>query len=573
MFYMKFVELNLHPDLQRGIDEAEFTDCTPVQEQTISLVLQGKDVTVQSQTGTGKTAAFLLPLFQLALQSLENGSTSKGARALIIAPTRELAVQIYEEAKMLGKHLPFRSAAFYGGVGYKEQEQELSKGVDFIIGTPGRLMDFESSGKIDFSTIDYLIVDEADRLFDMGFYPDLQAILRKMKSRRERRTLLFSATLGTRVMNIAWEHMNEPVNVEIEPEHITVEAIEQTLFHVARDEKMSVLLGLLKKYDPQNAIIFTNTKRAAEEVSKRLSLNGFACEFIMGDLPQSKRLKIIGNLKNGQLHYLVATDVAARGLHIDNLEMVINYDIPEDSEGYVHRIGRTARAGKSGRAISLADERYVYGLSAIEHLIGTKIPVGEITEDLMVEDLSRGRRIHLDRDAQGDFGRPNSRGGSRDSSRSRPAAGSGPRGRVREPGAGAAGSERPPRPRKVAETARTGSKPAPRPRNTPTTRPAVQGRSRSMTPEERIEFYKKKYGEDFDIQGNRGTESEVSAKRNPKPRAKARTTETTGPQKETRASIEKGKSKTKDSSPAVETPKPKGFLGFVRSIFGKKNGE
>ena len=542
---MKFTELSLHPDLQRGIAEAEFTDCTPVQAQTISHVLAGKDVTVQSQTGTGKTAAFLIPIFQLALEADSRGENPGGARALIIAPTRELAVQIHDEALMLGKHLPYKCAAFYGGVGYKAQEDMLAKGVDIIIGTPGRLIDFQRSGKLNFSNIDCLVVDEADRLFDMGFYPDIQTILQKMKSKQQRRTLLFSATMGTRVMNIAWERMNEPVEVVIEPEHITVEAIEQTLFHLSRDEKLPVLLGLFKKINPANAIIFTNTKRMAEELCQRLILNGYSAEFIMGDLPQSKRLKVISSLKKGSLKFLVATDVAARGLHIDDLELVVNYDIPEDPENYVHRIGRTARAGKSGRAISFADERFVYGLPAIEQLIGLKIPVGELSADLFAEDLSAGQRIRLEhggRDNRGD----RSPGGHR----TRPERG--PR-RTNKPA-----SIHPPKDRKHIGSRKEVQ-------NTGARRDTVPKNRKVLTPEERLEYYKKKYGEDFDIKGNAG--GQPSQKTKPKKHKK----------NQNRPNQGKGQAKPVQPQGNIgpgkpaETPKPvkkKGIAGFIARLFG-----
>jgi ATP-dependent RNA helicase RhlB len=485
---MKFNELNLHPDVLRGIVEAEFTDCTPVQAQTISHVLAGKDVIVQSQTGTGKTAAFLIPLFQLALENDKEQKEIKGPRALILAPTRELAIQIQEEAQMLGKYLPYTYGAFYGGVGYGAQEALVLKGVDFIIGTPGRLLDFERSKKLHFGEIENLVVDEADRMFDMGFYPDIMSILQRMKSRRQRRTLLFSATIGTRVMNIAWEHMNEPVEVTIEPEQITVEAITQELYHISLDEKIPALLGILKRYNPENAIIFTNTKRAAEEVSERLKINGFTCEFIMGDLPQTKRLKIITSLKKNELKFLVATDVAARGLHVDDLEMVINYDLPEDPENYVHRIGRTARAGKTGKAISFSDERFVYGLPAIEQLIGRKIPVVPVDENLFIEDKSRGMRIRTSRNS-GDRDRPgfsNTR-------------------HPRTPGGVQKRSVRsavPDTPRRRSEKSLGSDKHTLKPtltQNKPSSQPVKnRKRPRNMSPEERIDYYKQKYGESFD---------------------------------------------------------------------------
>jgi ATP-dependent RNA helicase RhlB len=386
---MQFTELELHSDLRRGIDDMGFVDCTPVQERTFTHTLEGRDVTVQSQTGTGKTAAFLITIFQL----LSEDERYKGRQAYIVAPTRELAVQIEREAQRIGAHLPFRIANFYGGVGYGPQEKALKEGVDVIIGTPGRLLDFHSSRKLPFDNIGIVVIDEADRLFDMGFYPDIRRMMRDMLPKDQRMTMLFSATLSTKVRNIAWQYMNDPEEVDIEPEHITVDTVEQELFHVARNEKLGLVLGLLERYKPENGLIFTNTKQAAEEVALRLQYNGFSAEFIMGDLPQRKRMKLIDGMKDGSVRFLVATDVAARGLHVDNLDIVINYDLPEDPENYVHRIGRTARAGASGRAAALACERYVYSLESIEDLIGMKIPVGRVTDDDFKDDASSDKHL------------------------------------------------------------------------------------------------------------------------------------------------------------------------------------
>ncbi len=391
---MKFTDLPLDPLIMKGIEDAGFTDTLPVQEQTYQHAFAFRDVLVQSQTGSGKTAAFLISIFNNFL----NPDFPHSRKALIIAPTRELADQIGKDAELLGRHLKFVTGVFFGGVGYHQQERLLERGVDIVIGTPGRLLDFNESRKIDFSQMGIVIIDEADRLFDMGFWPDLRRMIRRMPPPDKRQTMLFSATLDYDVRNLASEHMNDPAEVEIEPEHVTVDTIEQVVYHVGKAEKLNLLLGILTKETPKNAVIFTNTKRAAYEVSKRLSRNGFDCEFIMGDLPQSKRLKVIDDVKAGNIRFLVATDVAARGLHIDDLEMVVNYDLPEQSENYVHRIGRTARAGKSGKAVSLACEEFVYGLEPIEKLIGRKIEVKWAPDDYYIKDESAGTRYHLDRD-------------------------------------------------------------------------------------------------------------------------------------------------------------------------------
>ncbi len=367
---MKFTELNLDERVMQGIEAAKFTEATSVQEQVFTRSLKGEDVLVQSQTGSGKTAAFLITIFQ---RYVETGGKTK---ALVIVPTRELADQIEDDARLLAAGIPEISiASFFGGMGYKKQQSAVDKGVDVFIGTPGRLIDFQSSNKIDFTSLDIVVVDEADRLFDMGFYPDIKKMMRKMRDRTKRQTMLFSATLSSRVTHLAWEFMNHPSAIEITPERVTVQEIKQELYHVSKQDKFRLLLHIIEERNPKNALIFTNTRHKAVEVAKRLQLNGYQSQFLMGDLPQRKRLKIIDSMKDGNLRFLAATDVAARGLHIDDLEMVVNYDIPEDYENYVHRIGRTARAGKSGVSVALACEQFVFGLEAIEKFIGSKIPV------------------------------------------------------------------------------------------------------------------------------------------------------------------------------------------------------
>ncbi len=283
---MKFTEFDLHENVLKGIEKAGFTEAMPVQEKAIVHVLKGRDVGVQSQTGSGKTAAFLIPL----LQYFSETDRKEWKKALIIAPTRELVVQIENEISILGSYVDITEGSFYGGVGYGKQESLVSKGVDVIIGTPGRLIDFGKSGKIKFKDFGFVIIDEADRLFDMGFYPDIKMMMQMMVPREKRHTMLFSATLSTRVMNLAWEYMNNPVTVNIEAQSMTVNEISQVLYHVSTAEKMSLLLGVLKKENPGSAIIFTNTKYAAVELTERLKVNGYDVHYIMGDLPQRKRL-------------------------------------------------------------------------------------------------------------------------------------------------------------------------------------------------------------------------------------------------------------------------------------------
>ena len=386
---MTFEELDLDSRLLQATRDAGFTACTPVQEQTFVYSLIGADVAVQSQTGTGKTAAFLITIYQLFLEqrSLDDRI------ALIVAPTRELADQIEKDARQLGKHLDFSIASFYGGVGYDKQERALAAGVRVAIGTPGRLLDFAKQRKLDLRKVGILVIDEADRLFDMGFIPDLRRLIRQMPGRDERITMLYSATLSTRVKSLAWEHMKNPAEITITPERVTVDEITQELYHVPRERKLSLLLGLLGHEQRRNALIFTNTKQVAFEVATRLQRNGLTCEYIIGDLPQRKRQRLIDDLKAGELQYLVATDVAARGLHIEDLDLVVNYDLPEYSENYVHRIGRTARAGRTGKAVALACEEYVIALEGIEEFIRMRIPVVRAAAEMYVEDASAGMRV------------------------------------------------------------------------------------------------------------------------------------------------------------------------------------
>ncbi|MFW5801397.1 MAG: DEAD/DEAH box helicase [Spirochaeta sp.] len=491
---MLFTELNLHEEVLRGIESAGFEECTEVQERAIPPAMLGRDLKVQSQTGSGKTAAFLLPVFHRYVI----GDLPVELKTLVIAPTRELADQIYQEAKLLGSFTQLRFALCYGGVGYNKQEEELGNDPHVIIGTPGRLMDHSKSGNLRFEDFGVLIIDEADRMFDMGFYPDVRWMVSKMPDTSTRQTMLFSATLSVKVMNLAWEYMREPVEITVAAEQITVDTIHQAVFHVGKGEKIPFLFGLLEREKPKSCIIFTNTKRGAEEVSRRLQQRGYASEFIMGDLPQKKRSAIIKKVKRGDLPILVATDVAARGLHVDDLEMVINYDVPEDPENYVHRIGRTARAGKSGRAYMLACERFVLGLPAIEDYIQQKIPVEPVTEDLLVKDASRGRRSA---DASGQK-RParTAAGPQRDSRppkrREEPAAGKGADSAVPSSGKTAVNSpaKTPAKGRRRSGKTQSSDVPkaVPKAAASKTAAPTAQ-----TSRNERLAYYRSKYGEDF----------------------------------------------------------------------------
>ncbi|MBT1071570.1 DEAD/DEAH box helicase [Pelotalea chapellei] len=387
---MKFDSLVLPEALQKGIFEAGFVECTPIQGKTFPISLSGKDVAGQAQTGTGKTAAFLVTLFSRLLV----GGARKGnhPRALILAPTRELVVQIEQDAQLLGKHCGFTIQAIYGGVDYMKQRDALRDGADVIIGTPGRLIDYLKQKIYSLKEIEMLVIDEADRMFDMGFIADLRFILRRLPPFDKRQNLMFSATLNHRVMELAYEFMNMPEKVSVTPEKMTAERVEQVIYHVSRKEKFPLLLGLLRRDGMERTMIFINTKREGEYLYERLNANGFPCRIISGDVEQKKRLRILEDFKEGKLPILIATDVASRGLHIDGISHVVNYDLPQDSEDYVHRIGRTARAGAEGKAISLADEDGVLYLEAIEDYIKDKIPTEWAEDELFVTDYNQVAR-------------------------------------------------------------------------------------------------------------------------------------------------------------------------------------
>lgn len=389
---MNFTEFMLNENLQKGIDDAGYVSCTPVQEQVLKVSQEGRDLYVQSQTGTGKTAAYLISI----VNELLSREDSKGKKALILVPTRELAVQVQEESDKLCRHTGLVSSSFYGGVGYDKQVAALKGGVDILIGTPGRVIDLQLGGQMKMDDVAFLVVDEADRMFDMGFYPDLRTLIKVLPAPEKRQTMLFSATLNSYVKNLAWEYTRNPAEVTIEAENITVDEIDQILFHVSSSDKMKLLLGTIAREKPESLIIFANTKKTCEIISKRLKLNGTESEYIIGDLPQKKRLAIMDKFKAGNIRCLVATDVAARGIDVNDLAMVINYDLPNEAENYVHRIGRTARAGKSGKAYTFCSEQDVYSLPAIERYIEKSIPSQVASEEMFVEDKSNGVYIKLD---------------------------------------------------------------------------------------------------------------------------------------------------------------------------------
>ncbi len=385
---MKFEELDIHEKVLEGIKAAGFTKCTPVQAETLPAALLGKDIAAQAQTGTGKTAAFLIAIFS-RMHKISPLGKGNSPRVLIVAPTRELVVQIDAEARLLSGSSGFKIVPVYGGVDYIKQRDAIASGVDMLIGTPGRLIDYLKQRVYSLKKTQFLVIDEADRMFNMGFISDLRFLLRRMSPYDQRQSMLFSATLSHRVLELCYEHMNMPEQFSLTPESVTVEQIEQEIYHVGKTEKYGLLLGILRREPDGRYLIFCNTKVVAGRLEVFLTANGFATSAITGDLHQTKRMKVLSNFKKGTLPILVATDVASRGLHIDGVTHVINYDLPQDPEDYVHRIGRTARAGAEGKALSLACEEYVHSLSDVEEYIKHKIPVALLPEELIVTEYRR----------------------------------------------------------------------------------------------------------------------------------------------------------------------------------------
>ena len=389
---IKFREFKLDNRLLRILDEIGFRECTPVQAECLPLILEGHDIAGQAQTGTGKTAAFLLSTIHFLIT--KKTANNRNLRAVIIAPTRELAIQIHKDAEILNRYCGLKIGLVYGGVDYEKQQERLMKGVDILIGTPGRLIDYFKQCVFNFKFVEVVVLDEADRMFDLGFISDIRYILRRMPKPEKRLNMLFSATLSYRVMELAYEHMNDPVLVKINPEKITADNVNQTLYHVANNEKIPLLIGLLKCTKTTRTIVFVNTKKVAEKVWSYLEGNEIHAAVLSGDVPQKKRQRLFSEFSTGDLKVLVATDLAARGLHIPDVSHVFNYDLPQNAEDYVHRIGRTARAGASGDAVSFACEDYVYSLMDIESFIEYQIPVATITEGSLQKILPPIKRKH-----------------------------------------------------------------------------------------------------------------------------------------------------------------------------------
>ena len=379
----QFINLELSSSILKGLKDAGFDQCSPIQDKSLPIALRDRDVAGQAQTGTGKTASFLLATFQRLLN--DNSEKRKYPRAIILAPTRELAIQIHKDALLLGKHLDFNLALIYGGTDYQKQLKAVQGNVDIIIATPGRIIDFYRQKAFSLDNIQVMVLDEADRMFDLGFIKDIRYLLNRMPNPEKRLNMLFSATLSFKVSELAYEHMYQPVMVKIETEEVTSESINQFAFCPANEQKIPLLIGLLNSHNPERSIVFVNTKRSAERLADYLAANGYKTALLSGDVPQEKRQRLLADFQESKVTIMIATDVAARGLHIPDVSHVFNFDLPQDAEDYVHRIGRTARFGAKGEAISFICEEYAYSMPDIEDYINQKVPVHKVTEDLLPE--------------------------------------------------------------------------------------------------------------------------------------------------------------------------------------------
>jgi ATP-dependent RNA helicase RhlB len=380
----EFTTLDLPNSLLHAIDDLGYTELSSVQKIAFPITFAGKDIAGQGKTGTGKTATFLITALKKLIETPgKEGRKNNQPRVFIIAPTRELVIQIASDATNLTKYTNLNVHAVFGGVDYDKQQKEFETGVDILVGTPGRLIDFHKKSCYNLHAVDVMVLDEADRMFDLGFIKDLRFLLHRLPKYDQRQSLMFSATLSHRVMELAYEHMNNPKKVRAEVGDLTVSKIVESMYHTAMDEKLPLLINLLRQVDVQRGMVFINEKRTGEKLAAQLAKYGFKVGIISGDVQQRKRMKILEMFTKGELHLLIATDVASRGIHIDDVTHVFNYDLPEDAESYVHRIGRTGRAGASGIAISFACERYCFEVPAIEAYIKHSIPVKEITSDLL----------------------------------------------------------------------------------------------------------------------------------------------------------------------------------------------
>lgn len=392
-----FARLDLPEPLERAILDLGFSSCTPVQNAVLPYSLDGRDIIAQAQTGTGKTAAFLISIITYDLENPAYEEREPGTPfALIIAPTRELVMQITRDAEALAKYTDMQISSVVGGMDYDKQKKQLQKPVDIVVATPGRLLDFARSGVINLSQVEILVIDEADRMLSMGFIPDVKAIVSRTPRKQSRQTQLFSATYSDDIKRLAASWTLDPEHIEIEPDQVAVDTVDQKVFLTSEEEKYKVLYNIIKHYQIDRALVFVNRRDQARDLEYKLDHHGFKTGLLAGDVPQKKRIKTLEEFRSGELNILVATDVAGRGLHIDDISHVINYNLPEDPEDYVHRIGRTGRAGTEGISITLACENDAFMLPNIEALLGVPMPcenpIEELTADIPTMPRGAPRR-------------------------------------------------------------------------------------------------------------------------------------------------------------------------------------
>jgi ATP-dependent RNA helicase RhlB len=372
----RFHDLNLPLPVMRAIADLGFQYCTPIQSEILPSTLKGKDASGRAQTGTGKTAAFIICVITHMLSKPDNENRPPGTpRVLVLAPTRELVMQIAEEARGLAKYTSLNVTTVFGGMDYEKQRRQLTQNkIDVVVATPGRLLDYQGQKDVDLSRVEILIIDEADRMLDMGFIPDMRKIIRSTPPKEKRQTLLFSATLTPEVTRLASQWTQDPVTVEIEPEQVAVDSVNQMIYIVTREEKYALLYNIIKQKDLNRVIVFCNRKDETRRLEDLLLRYGINCAVLSGDVRQRQRIRTLDDFKAGKIKVLVATDVAGRGIHIEGMDHVINYTLPRDPEDYVHRIGRTGRAGADGTSISFADEEDSFSIPDIEKLIGYELP-------------------------------------------------------------------------------------------------------------------------------------------------------------------------------------------------------
>lgn len=380
----RFADLDIANEVLCGIQDVGFQYCTPIQAECLPHALAGKDVAGKAQTGTGKTAAFLAAAFTHLIRNPKPGRAPGSCRVLVLAPTRELAIQINGDAEVLGKYCGLTHLAVYGGMGFDEQRNALHRPIDVLVGTPGRILDYCTRGDLHFSKTEILVIDEADRMLDMGFMPDVRRIVRRLPPPGKRQTMLFSATLSDEIVRLQAHLLANPVRIETEPETMVTDLIEQIFYSVSANDKLALLLWILKNDDVERMLVFCNRKDSAERLSRALQRRAIQSGLLSGDIPQQKRLRILDSFRAGKTPVVVATDVAARGIHVDALSHVVNFDLPDNPEDYVHRIGRTGRAGTTGKSIGFACEFGAYLIPELEKFLDSEIVCINPIEDMLV---------------------------------------------------------------------------------------------------------------------------------------------------------------------------------------------